>query len=322
MPDYSGPFDTKAWAQEEWYRHMLPAMPSGVIGSPAASATSGGLAFLVSGLNVGLDQGRANVGAAGFYRTGAQSANIPVEANGNASLHRRDRLVLRRSIATNTVTPVVIKGTAAASPVAPTITRSDTVWDETMFSFLVPPNNATTLTGVTDERRWLDPAGDTAGRGLVGYGNDGATISTTSASGVRPSSLINFSVHLFPGRIYEAKHDARTFSDQIGTVASVTTRISRASATATNSDPILCQSTAVIERAGGSGYLFPLHASDFFTVTTEADYIISMWVSRALGSGTVNVYPMATGRYTQSIADVRGEATSGPAGLSNVVQAL
>lgn len=158
MTDIVGPFDTSTWSDTDWARHMLPVIRSGVIDAPQSSPTAGGLALLTSGLNVGLDQGRANVGAFGFSRTGAQTANVAVPANTNSTLYRRDRLVLRRSLATNTIAPVLIQGTAAATPVAPSITQTDTVWDLPMFSFLVPPASGTILSGFIDERGWLSTA--------------------------------------------------------------------------------------------------------------------------------------------------------------------
>jgi hypothetical protein len=41
--------------------------------------------------------------------------------------------------------------------VAPAITRDDTTWDLPLFSFLVPPASGTTISGVLDERVWIDP---------------------------------------------------------------------------------------------------------------------------------------------------------------------
>ena len=155
MADASWPWDSVPWAEVEWYKLMAAALPSGVIGTPAGSATTGELSFSSSGLSVTLGTGRASVGGAGFARTAPPGATA-VTANTHASQSRRDRIVLRRDLGTHTVTPVVIAGTPAASPTAPSITRTDTVYDLKLFSFLVPPASGTSITGVTDERVWIE----------------------------------------------------------------------------------------------------------------------------------------------------------------------
>ena len=41
---------------------------------------------------------------------------------------------------------------------APALTQVEAgQWDIPLFSFLVPPNSGTTLTGFIDERTWVDP---------------------------------------------------------------------------------------------------------------------------------------------------------------------
>lgn len=155
MPDASGPFDGSPWAESQWMRHMPSAMPSGVIGTPQGAATTGPLGFASSGLTITPLAGDANVGGAGYSRTAALGS-VTTAANANSTLSRRDRLVLRRSIATHNVVLTVIQGTAAATPVAPSITRDATTFDLPLFSFLVPPASGTNITGVVDERQWLD----------------------------------------------------------------------------------------------------------------------------------------------------------------------
>lgn len=173
MPDTSGPFDGPSpWAEAEWYRHMPAAMPSGVIGTGAASATTGALAFGSSGLAITLAAGLANVGGAGYSRS-APLAAISTAANANSTLARRDRIVLRRSLSTHTVTLVIIQGTPSATPVEPATTNDATTFDLPLFSFLVPAANGTSISGVVDERRWIDP--DTGTRAVVEVG-----ISTTA----------------------------------------------------------------------------------------------------------------------------------------------
>lgn len=155
MAETSGPFDGSPWAESEWYKYMPAAMKSGVIGTKVSGTGNGALAFSPSGLQITLAAGDANVGGAGYSRSAPLSA-VAVPANTNSSLSRRDRIVLRRSLSTHNVTPVVIQGTPAASPSAPAITRNSTTFDLQLFSFLTPPNSGSTLSSVTDERVWVD----------------------------------------------------------------------------------------------------------------------------------------------------------------------
>jgi hypothetical protein len=157
MPDTSGPYDGSPWAEADWYRSMAPTLPSGVHGTtPATSATTGSLGFAATGLTITPTAGRASVGGSGYVRT-ATLTSATASANAHATFSRRDRLVLRRSLSTHTVTLTIITGTPASSPVAPAITRDDTTWDLPLFSFLVPPASGTTISGVLDERVWIDP---------------------------------------------------------------------------------------------------------------------------------------------------------------------
>ncbi|TKJ24372.1 hypothetical protein [Blastococcus sp. CCUG 61487] len=159
MPDVYGPFDGTPWAQAQWYRHSPTWAPSGVLGAPAVSPTTGGLAFGSSGLNVSAGPGRAEVRGAGFERTGTPPLQ-PVVPNTNSSLWRRDRLVLRRDVIAKTVTTVVLQGAPSASPAAPALQQNeDGQWDEPLFSFLVPPDSGTAISGVVDERSWVSPSG-------------------------------------------------------------------------------------------------------------------------------------------------------------------
>lgn len=189
MADVSGPFDGTSWAETEWYRHMPAAMKSGVIGIKVSGVANGALGFTASGRDVTLTVGNANVGGAGFSRT-APATSVAVPANTNASLSRRDRIVLRRSLSTHDVVPTIITGTAAASPVAPAITQNATTFDLKMFSFLVPPNSGTTLTSIIDERTWVsDGVADEAI--FTPYLGEGTGTSGTASD--TPTTIASFS---------------------------------------------------------------------------------------------------------------------------------
>src|SRR4051794_25181099 len=121
MTDSYGPMDGFPWAdQTQWYRHAPKWTPSGVNGAPGSASTSGDLALSLSGLNFTVGTGRGWVRGAGFERSGSPASQA-IAANTNASLSRRDRVVLRRDLAAKTVAPALIQGTPAASPAAPAI---------------------------------------------------------------------------------------------------------------------------------------------------------------------------------------------------------
>lgn len=157
MADVTGPFDGVLWTQDAWYRHAPRWAPSGVWGSPAASTSSGDLPFSNSGLSVGVGNGRAWVRGSGFERVDGVSL-AAIAANTNASLSRRDRLVLRRDLAAKTLTPVALIGTPSGTPTAPSLVRVETgQWDIPLYSWLTPPNSGTNLTSIADERPWCLP---------------------------------------------------------------------------------------------------------------------------------------------------------------------
>lgn len=156
MPDTSGPWDGTPWAEADWYRSMSVAVPSGVFGAYQSAATSGPLAWSASGLTITPAAGNAAVGGSGYVRS-AVLTSITAATNTHASFSRCDRLVLRRSLSTHSVTLAIITGTPASSPTPPAITRDTTAtWDLPLFNFLVPPNSGTTITNVVDERTWVD----------------------------------------------------------------------------------------------------------------------------------------------------------------------
>lgn len=182
MTDTAGPFDGSPWAEAQWARHAASWAQSGVYGTPAASTTTGDLPLSVSGRTVGLGAGRAWVRGFGFERTGAAVLQDP-GANTHASFSRRDRIVLRRNLATHTLTPVFLIGTPSGSPAAPALTRSETgSWDLPMFSFLVPPNSGTAITGIVDERGWILP--DTGDLGFLTSGARDANLPSPATGSV------------------------------------------------------------------------------------------------------------------------------------------
>lgn len=189
MPDSSGPWDGSPWGEADWYRYMRVVAASGVVGNGAATATDGALAWSSVGLSITPAAGQAFVGGAG-YSHDVPLTSISAALNPHSTLSRRDLLVLRRSTAAHSVALAVIQGTPAASPVAPSYSRTDTVWDLPLHSFVVPANNGTTLSGVQDKRVWLpdtDP-GDALRAVQASVSSLSTTVNTVKAQVLVPST--------------------------------------------------------------------------------------------------------------------------------------
>lgn len=167
MPDTSGPFDGKPWAEAQWYKVAQTWAPDGIMDPSHFPLTA-------SGLTITVGVGRAWVGGAGFERTAPPGTNA-VTANSHTTQSRRDRVVLRRSLTTHAVSVVVLQGTPSATPVAPQISQNaDGNWDLPLWSFLVPPNNGTTITGLVDERVVNIPRHTFVGTSAPAYAPEGS----------------------------------------------------------------------------------------------------------------------------------------------------
>jgi len=175
--------------------------PSGVVGSPGDDAYN----LTVSGLNATINR-RAATGVAEAWVDGHMhrliTANwtnaVTPETTANP---RVDRIVLRLDPVANTVTLTRLPGTAAASPSAPALTQiNDGVWDLPLWRFTVPASSGSPLTGLVDERQWIDITNPAAR--IVAYGSTASTQSLTTTS-ARILGGLNVSPSLRPGRLYE-----------------------------------------------------------------------------------------------------------------------
>lgn len=144
--DESGlPLYDHASNAEEFARLLASFLRSGVFGdsmcevlaSDGMTATVGAGSALVDGRYVYLD----DVELVQFEAAGTQN--------------RIDTVVIRRDLssAVNNAVVAVVKGTAAAVPVAPTLTRDGTVWELGIANVLIPANTtAVTQGNITDTR--------------------------------------------------------------------------------------------------------------------------------------------------------------------------
>ena len=103
-----------------------------------------------TGMTVSVNTGGAWV--EGFYFENDAAAVQTITA-AHATLSRIDRIAVRLDRTANTVALVVLTGTAAASPVAPTLSVSDTLYEIGLATVLVDPAVGVIAAGkVTDTR--------------------------------------------------------------------------------------------------------------------------------------------------------------------------
>ena len=118
--------------------------------SEGVSDYSNKLAGTVTGANtVEIDAGGALVDGKAYRNSDPLSVNVPNASTGT----RIDRIVLRKDASVPEVVIHRIEGTAGASPVAPSITRSGDIYDLKLYQAEVDTSGNVTL---TDEREWAD----------------------------------------------------------------------------------------------------------------------------------------------------------------------
>lgn len=101
-------------------------------------------------MNVVVGTGKAWVQGVLYENTAAKTVTVDAA---DATYSRIDRIVVRLTWADDTVEAVYLKGTAAASPAAPTLTQSSAVWELSLARILVPVSKTSIITtDITDER--------------------------------------------------------------------------------------------------------------------------------------------------------------------------
>jgi hypothetical protein len=103
-----------------------------------------------TGMTVSIAVGSAWINGYRYENTEAMNKTL---TNANGSYPRIDRLVIRWSLLERSITAVVLTGTAAASPTAPTLTRNAEVFELCLADVLVPQAATSITTGnITDTR--------------------------------------------------------------------------------------------------------------------------------------------------------------------------
>lgn len=173
MAQTSWPFqavDTTETQFSQWARHIASGGRSGVNGIPTGTELK--VSANSSGMQVFVAAGQAMV-RGHFYASTASETLAIGPANTNP---RIDSIVLKLDPSVNTVVLQVVAGTAAASPVAPTLTQTDSAVFQFKLADVRVEANTTTIDNskVTDTRQFILDVWTTANRptpylGLFGY---------------------------------------------------------------------------------------------------------------------------------------------------------
>lgn len=155
--DAYAPFDSGAGAnamEATWRSMMRRNVLTGVI----AGVTNELLTFGDStGMQVKVNTGECWI--EGHWGQNTAIKTLPV-ATAHATLARIDRAVARCDFVNNRIEVDVVTGTAAASPVAPSLTQNTSVWEISLALVSVAAAASTiTAANVTDMRTWGVPHG-------------------------------------------------------------------------------------------------------------------------------------------------------------------
>jgi hypothetical protein len=103
-----------------------------------------------AGMTVSIAAGSAWINGYRYENTEALNKTL---STANGSYPRIDRIIIRWSLLNRSITAAVLTGTAAASPIAPALTRSTDVYELCVAEILVP-QAATSITSgnITDTR--------------------------------------------------------------------------------------------------------------------------------------------------------------------------
>jgi len=150
--DTYAPFDSGAGANvteatwRNFMRHMLGSA-SGVIRGFTNE-------FLVdtAGSGMTIRVGTGECWMRGHYGANASQKTLAI-TTAHATLARKDRVIIRADFTNNRVEIDVLAGTAAASPVAPAVTQTTTIWETSLAIVDIPAADTVITSGqLTDDR--------------------------------------------------------------------------------------------------------------------------------------------------------------------------
>lgn len=234
-------------------------------------------------------------------------ASTPTPSGGNP---RRDMLVARRQLSTPSVPGKtflkVLEGTPAASPGDPAYDLEN---DEPLHSWQVPGNAGTTITGITDLRRWLTRDDSNRATGIVpgGYGQSGSSTGTNGAAEARLTGAQNRdAVTLVPGRAYEVAIIGQASINGAAGLVSVRAR-ARKGATPTTSSAIVAEQTVRCNAVGGTGQVGVNTSDQPFQIaagTGGSDWRIHLFGLVETGGSSMDFVADRRNLHTLTVKDV------------------
>jgi hypothetical protein len=151
MTQTSWPFENADTTEAQFSQLFRRLQSSGVSGSPATTdlKASGDS----SGMNVKVAAGYAIVRGHAY----SNDAEVTLTIDAANSSPRIDSVVLRLNPTTNSITLAIVKGTAASSPSAPSLTQSDIDTFELLLAQVAVGASVTTISAgnVTDSRSFI-----------------------------------------------------------------------------------------------------------------------------------------------------------------------
>lgn len=146
------PYDSGAGANvsEAGWRNMMRHFNGSASGVIRGFANEFAVTADNTGMNVKAATGECYM--RGHYGESTSQKTLAI-ATAHATLARIDRVILRNDFTTNQIELDVLTGTAAGSPVAPTVTQSATKWETSLATVSVPAADTSIASSqVTDNR--------------------------------------------------------------------------------------------------------------------------------------------------------------------------
>jgi len=156
MAEKYGPFNSgtgAAFDETQWREIFGNLLTPGVIkGAKVAGSAGGDLAVSVVGgnMNVNIATGCGLVYGFAYENDATATKTITTQGGG---LNRIDTVILKLDFVARTVLLAVKSGTAASSPVAPSLTQSATTWEAPLCDIFVTNGASVLVSGNLTDRR-------------------------------------------------------------------------------------------------------------------------------------------------------------------------
>lgn len=139
----------------DWFK---PLISNGIFMSRNSSALQ---VYASTGMQVSVRAGEGRFNGYWFESDAVENITIP---NADVTMPRIDRIVVRVSNTDRNITLAVLKGEVGTSPIAPALTRNESVYEYSLAQVRVNANaTAITQSNITDERLNADVCGSVTG---------------------------------------------------------------------------------------------------------------------------------------------------------------